>query len=237
MLGPVVRELAVPPRHVQIAGEQARAGGQHPALQTGEVELVRPLPVPAVPEPGAAVDLVVGRGVVPVQRLGGAGVEPGGRLGARRCQLAPELHGAQQRGRDGPARADRRHETRGQLPADHPAGEDVRDERGIDPAGERPHVGDVSDPELIGGGGGEVPLDQVRPRLGAPAGDRGSRALGPRDPTQAVGPHQAFNGAAGRGVVPAEHLGVDLASTVDAVVLGVDPADRLQPGSIGERPR
>ncbi len=66
----------------------------------------------------------------------------------------------------------------GQLPAHDAAAEDVDDKGGVDPAGEGAAVGDVSDPQLIGRVGGEMPLDQVRSGVRAAARHRGARSLG-----------------------------------------------------------
>lgn len=72
-----------------------------------------------------------------------------------------------------------------QLPADHFAGEHVDDVRRIRPAGERPAVGDVSDPQLVRDGRGEVALHQVRRVSGSAPGTvvRGPLArVMPRNP-------------------------------------------------------
>ena len=46
-------------------------------------------------------------------------------------------------------------------PPDNAAGEDVEDERDVDRAGPGRDVGEVSDPQLVGTRGPELPVDQV----------------------------------------------------------------------------
>lgn len=53
----------------------------------------------------------------------------------------------------------------GDRPSDDAAGEDVQDDRAVDPALSGAVLGDVGDPEPVRAVGGEPPVDQVRRRL------------------------------------------------------------------------
>lgn len=78
-------------------------------------------------------------------------------------------------------------------PAQDAAGEDVDDEGDIDEPGQRPYVGEVGHPQLVqAGGGGPVPLDQIRVPGGgvvAAGGDRGVSP--PGHPLDAGDTHEA----------------------------------------------
>src|SRR5665647_1845701 len=125
----------------------------------------------------------------------------------------------------------------GQLPADHPPGEHVDHERGVDPSGERAAVGDVSDPQLVRAAGGEVAVDQVGPGVRPGPRDRRARALRSGDPPQTGQPHQPVDRAAGDPVALAVQLGVDLADPVDLVVGRMDVLDHRCGRRVGHRPR
>lgn len=105
------------------------------------------------------------------------------------------------------------------LPADDHPGEDVQDERHVGPPGVRPDVGQIRDPELVRPGRDALPLDQVLwPRGLRSVTDRGLAGLLPRDPAQALGPHQPLHGAACDLDALAVELGVDLPRTVDTQI-------------------
>ncbi len=72
----------------------------------------------------------------------------------------------------------------GRPPAHDPAAEGIDNERGVGKAGGRPDVGEIGDPEPIGGRRGEGPFDKV---------DRSSRLIG-----GSGGPNAAHAGRAGK---------------------------------------
>ena len=115
----------------------------------------------------------------------------------------------------------------GHLPADHHAGEDVQDERGVDPARVRADVRQIGHPQLVRCCGDELPLDQIGGSWCLSALAVGGLAgLPPPDPGQSFGLHQPLDGATGHLDVLAVELGPDLPGAVDTDVVGVDLADR-----------
>src|SRR6185437_16642961 len=84
----------------------------------------------------------------------------------------------------------------GGAPAHDPAAEHVDDEGDVD--GPRPgrHVGEVGDPELVGSGRGEVPVDQVGGSMVGGVGQGGADLLGPQRPGPALFGIEPLNGAA-----------------------------------------
>jgi hypothetical protein len=113
----------------------------------------------------------------------------------------------------------------GSLPADQEAAEGVDDERHVDEAGPGRHVGEVGDPQLVGPGGREVAIHQVgRARRGR-VGCGGAAGLATADTLQVKLAHQPLDRAAGHRDSLAVQLPPDLAGTVDAELLGVDPSD------------
>ena len=88
----------------------------------------------------------------------------------------------------------------GGLPAHDSPREDIGDEGDVDPPGERTHVGDVGDPQLVRPERAEMPFDEVGRALlsrRAARGARGARGLGASDSAQAQVAHEAFDGTAG----------------------------------------
>jgi hypothetical protein len=90
----------------------------------------------------------------------------------------------------------------GQLPAEHPPGVDVDDERGVDPAGEGAAVGDVGDPQLVRAGRGEGAFDQVRAQVRTRSRDRGARAFRPAQAARPGRAHQQLQRAPGSPTLP-----------------------------------
>ena len=78
-----------------------------------------------------------------------------------------------------------RHRPR-RLPADDAAGEHVDDEGHVDDARPRRAVGEVRDPQLVGPGGGEVPLDQIGSPGCTRVGVGGEALLCPGGPADAL---------------------------------------------------
>ena len=71
-------------------------------------------------------------------------------------------------------------ESRGQLPADDPAGEHVEHERRVHPPAMGRHIGQVGHPQLVRCRRGEVAVHQVWAGVGGGRPDRGARDLDPR---------------------------------------------------------
>ncbi len=126
----------------------------------------------------------------------------------------------------------------GCLPAhDHPA-EDVQDERHVGPARVCADVGQIGHPQLVRGIGDELALDFVFGSLGLSALAGGGLAgLLPRDPTQALGPHQPLDGAPGHADALAVELGVDLPGSVDTQVRFVSAPDVDDQFGVADRAR
>jgi transposase-like protein len=108
----------------------------------------------------------------------------------------------------------------GRPPAHDQPREHVDDERDVDRARPAGHIGEVADPQLVGPGGDEPPLDQIRSTVRDRVRDRGPVGLTPHNPGDAKGPHQP-----GHPVPPDRHaftleLPPGLAGTVDPVVIG-----------------
>lgn len=60
------------------------------------------------------------------------------------------------------------------MPAHDRAGEAINDKGDVDEAGPGAHVSEISNPPLVGHGGGEVSLDQVRSPHSVSVRDRGA---------------------------------------------------------------
>ena len=71
------------------------------------------------------------------------------------------------------------------MPGNDSLGEDVDDERDIDPSGPSPAIGEVGDPGAVGSLGGEVTVKQVTGPFAVLGRDRGPDGLVPADPGQA----------------------------------------------------
>ena len=85
----------------------------------------------------------------------------------------------------------------GGLPAHDSPREDISDEGDVDPPGERTHVGDVGDPQLVRPERAEMPFDEVGRALLSRRAARGARGLGTADAAQAQVCHEPFDGAPG----------------------------------------
>ena len=90
------------------------------------------------------------------------------------------------------------------LPAHDPAAEDIEDEGAVDPAGERPHIRNVGDPQPVRAVGGGGTVDQILPGVRGGPGNRRTRTLRARDPAQAKVFHQPRGGAASRRLAPGQ---------------------------------
>ena len=88
-------------------------------------------------------------------------------------------------------------QARGGLPAHDSPREDIGDEGDVDPPGERTHVGDVGDPQLVRPERAEMPFDEVGRALLSRRAARGARGLGAADAAQTQVAHEAFDGAPG----------------------------------------
>ncbi len=141
----------------------------------------------------------------------------------------PDAHLQRVEGKVGAQRA-------GQLPADHPAGVNVDDEGGVDPAGERPAVGDVGDPELVRSGRGEGAFDQVRAQVRPRSGDRGAGASRPGDAPQPGRTHQPLDGAPGYWMALPVELRVDLPSAIDPEIVAMHLLDHRGGRHVRHRP-
>ena len=97
-------------------------------------------------------------------------------------------------GRPGPGRCTL---AGGGLPAHDSPREDIGDEGDVDPPGERTHVGDVGDPQLVRPERAEMPFDEVGRALLSRRAARGARGLGTADAAQAQVCHEPFDGAPG----------------------------------------
>jgi hypothetical protein len=83
----------------------------------------------------------------------------------------------------------------GRPPADDPAGEHIEDEGDVDRPRPGRDIGEVRDPEPVGSGRSEVPVDQIR-RPGVLGGrDRGPGVLAPQRSRPALGGHQPLHSA------------------------------------------
>ena len=69
----------------------------------------------------------------------------------------------------------------GGLPAHDSPREDIGDEGDVDPPGERTHVGDVGDPQLVRPERAEMPFDEVGRALLSRRAARGARGPGTAD--------------------------------------------------------
>src|SRR5690606_28961458 len=127
------------------------------------------------------------------------------------------------------------------LPAhDHPRVH-VQDERHVCAAGPRADIRHVRHPWLVGAGGSEVAVDQVRRAGRQRLGHGGPAALTADDALQAQLTHQPFDRAAGHIDAPAPQRAGDPAGAIGAARLGMDlldqghellvpqPAGRLRP--------
>ena len=85
----------------------------------------------------------------------------------------------------------------GGLPAHDSPREDIGDEGDVDPPGERTHVGDVGDPQLVRPERAEMPFDEVGRALLSRRAARGARGPGTADAVQAQVCHEPFDGAPG----------------------------------------
>ena len=116
----------------------------------------------------------------------------------------------------------------GHRPADDRPREGVLHRRRVDPALPAAQIGDVSDPEHVGGSGAEVPLHQV---IGDPHPwhpDCGSPALFGHQAADPGLAHQPLHPLSrDLDLVAEPQLGVDAPGIVDAAGAAVDLADAL----------
>ncbi len=126
----------------------------------------------------------------------------------------------------------------GHRPADHPAAEGVQHHRHVQKPRPRPDIGDVSHPQLIGFGGVEVPIDQIRRHAGsallARGGLRRTPAAGAGDAGLA---HQPPDPLRPDPLAFLAQLGVDARAPVHFVVAAPDLLDPLGQLRIAARSR
>ena len=79
------------------------------------------------------------------------------------------------------------------LPSDEAAREHVDDEGDVDDARPRRAVGEVGDPELVGGGGQELSFDEVRCSKVTGVSMGGEALLGPGGPVDPLALHQSLD--------------------------------------------
>jgi len=128
------------------------------------------------------------------------------------------------------------------LPAHDPAAEDIEDEGAVDPAGERPHIRNVGDPQPVRAVGGGGTVDQILPGVRGGPGNRRTRTLRARDPAQAKVFHQSRSRAASHRLAASQdlftlQLRMHLPDPVDAVVLLVDSRDHGLEFLVAHSPR
>ena len=110
-------------------------------------------------------------------------------------------------------------------PAQDPARVRVDDEGDVGEPRPGRHVGQIGDPQPVGGRRAELALHQVAGRGRCRVGDRGALGLAPDRAGQAQFGHQPLDGAPGHLDALTVQRQPHLAGPVDAVVGGVDPRD------------
>jgi hypothetical protein len=110
-------------------------------------------------------------------------------------------------------------------PADDAAAPGIEHDGEVQEAGPGRDVGDVRDPQPIGPGGGELPIDEIRCRLRRLVPDRRSK-LPPADALQLRGPHQAGDALATDVNPLSGQLGMDPRRAVRPSRLAVDPCNQ-----------
>ena len=140
---------------------------------------------------------------------------------------APAGSRAQQRVLQGQQRQPRSVKAARDGPPDDAPGVDVGDESDVAEPAQDPHVGDVSDPELMRAIRGELPLHQVRAGIRLTSGLRGDRLAATANPFEAGGLHQPPDLVSAYFPAGPDHRVVHLPDPVDAVVLRVDPLELL----------
>jgi hypothetical protein len=110
-------------------------------------------------------------------------------------------------------------------PADDGAAVGVDDERGV--AKPRPggHIGQVRDPQAVGGRGGEVTADQVGRTVGGLCGRGGGSLAAADDPADAELAHEPGDSVAADLDAFAPELPPDLLGAIHPIVGVPDPAD------------
>ncbi len=122
------------------------------------------------------------------------------------------------------------------LPADDPPREHVDDEGDIDPAAVGLDVGEIGNPEPVGTGRCEVPLDEVSgPRQTVVAQGRDLEGSAPSCSDQAHVAREALDGAASDADALLVQGDPDLAGAVDEVVLVVGGLDLVDQNLVSER--
>src|SRR5690606_31246724 len=115
----------------------------------------------------------------------------------------------------------------GGRPADDRPGVHIDDERDIHDPGPGPHMREVRAPALVRAHGGEVPLQQVGGAFMAIVAHGGADRFAAASAVKAEFTHQPGDGAARHLDSFTVQLPPDLTDAVDAVVVGVHPADVL----------
>ena len=118
-------------------------------------------------------------------------------------------------------------------PADDLAAVQVHDAGQIEPALIGLDIGDVSEPDLVRRGGGEVPIEYVRGNREVVAAVGGPRPSWPRR----VGPdtvtaHQSLDAAATHSAALSPQLGIDARAAIAPTGVAVDPLDVIDELSI-----
>jgi len=111
----------------------------------------------------------------------------------------------------------------GDRPAHHAAGEDIEDDRGVDPALTGAVLGDVGDPQPVRALGDEAAVDQVRPGRSRGPGPAPPATVNPLEPDQFHAAPDPF--AAHPAALALAQLGVDPAYPVGLARGGVDRGD------------
>ena len=122
----------------------------------------------------------------------------------------------------------RRVQPRGHLPAHDPTREHIQDERDIHPSGERPHIRNVRDPQLVDRLGREVTIDEIRRSTRLRCRFRRPGPLRSANAAESRLSHQPLDGAPGHLVALPAQLGMNLPRPVDAVVLLMHLCDLLR---------
>ena len=127
-------------------------------------------------------------------------------------------------------------EVLGHRPADHTAREEVEHDAQVEPPLRGPDIGEVRQPDAVGGRGGKVAPEQVRGnREGVPAvGCAPKPPLAPR--RQADRPHQSSNALAADTPAMGTQLGMHARAAIAATAGGVGRVDLGGQGPVGGRP-
>lgn len=122
-------------------------------------------------------------------------------------------------------------------PSHDAPGVDIGDERDVAEPGDRAHVGDVSDPQLMRTIRGEAAFHEIRPGIRHASRAGRDRLTAAPNPLQAGFPHEPGDLVTADLPAGPDHGVVHLPDAVDAVVLSVDPLDLLQEQDVSQGPR